>query len=105
MSKFANAIAEAIIPQSQKKATHHMVMLFYRPSELGIPMETDDYINTRNLCFDNVTAALNYYSNTPCPASQLISASSEEELMALKNEMIRNFRDEAWLEENIFPFL
>lgn len=104
MDKFVNAIAEAIIPCKEREKTHHMVMLFFPPSDLGIESEKP-FVNTRNICFDDITAALNCYANTRCPASQLISASSEEELMALKNEMIRNFRDEAWLEENIFPFL
>lgn len=41
--------------------------------------------------------ALGLYSETPCPASQLIEADSREELEAKIEEMKENFKNEEWV--------
>ena len=91
-----------------RKPSYHMVMLFYRPSDLGIPREiagNDAYINTRNVEFDNAFEAIHYYANTRCPASQHISAFSKKELEAKKDMMIKNYANRVWLENNLYPYL
>jgi hypothetical protein len=101
-------IADAIVPQEVKKEKFHLVMMFFSASELGIPCGIPGYtpwINTRNHYFDNIGAALDCYANTRCSASQLISAASEEELEMKKQQMLDNYSDEKWLEENLYPYM
>lgn len=104
--------AEAIIPQEEKELKFHAVMFFvHLGSDLGIPKEVwrqenlTGWQHTRTLYFNDVMAALNCYANTPCPASQHISAATEEDLKAQEQEMINNFKDQKWLEENLYPYL
>lgn len=108
MNKTVCQIAEAVIPQETKKAKVLAVMLFYRASELGIPREVarpNQWINTRNIRFDDTFSAMQYYANTPCPASQLIEAGSMKELESKMNEMISNFGNPDWLRDNLYPYL
>jgi hypothetical protein len=49
--------------------------------------------------------ALSLYSETRCPASQLVEANSEEELEAKIEEMKQNFKNNDWLEANLYPCL
>lgn len=49
--------------------------------------------------------ALSLYSETRCPASQLVEANSEEELEAKIEEMKQNFKNNDWLETNLYPCL
>lgn len=101
-------IADAIIPQEIKTEKFHMVMMFFSASELGMPSGIPGYtpwINTRNFMFNNLSAALDCYANTRCSASQLISASTHEELEMKKQQMLDNFSNEKWLEENLYPYM
>lgn len=104
--------ANSIIPNEEHEKKFHAVMMFFHQgSDLGIPKELwkeenpTGYICTRTLYFDNVMDALNCYANTRCSASQHISASTKEELKQMEKEMIENFKSEAWLEENIYPYM
>lgn len=49
--------------------------------------------------------ALSLYSETRCPASQLVEANSKEELEAKIEEMKQNFKNNDWLEANLYPCL
>lgn len=101
-------IAESIIPQEVKMEKFHLVMMFFSASELGIPRDIPGYlpwINTRNFFFEDISSALNCYANTRCSASQLISASSMLELEAKKRQMLDNFSNPEWLENNLYPYL
>lgn len=96
----AQALADTLIPESFKKATHFAVMLFLEGQDIGLEGEdAHRWINTRNLIFTDHRQALEVYANIPCPASQLIQASSEEELAQLMDEMVCNFSDPDFLEE------
>lgn len=102
--------AETIIPDEFKKLKFFSVMFFYEKWELGIPKEVDPTPDEPFLyrgCkdFDNYSKALDCYSNTCCPASQLIEAETADDLEKLKNERIEQFKDKDWLEENIYPYL
>ena len=108
MKPTVNKLAEAIIPQEFKKKKFFSVMLFVSVSEMGMPREENDgnqfvYRGCRD--FTDGRVALDAYANIPCPASQLIEAYTEEELEALKNEMIKNYKNEKWLDENLYPYL
>lgn len=103
------AFAEAIIPQEEKDLKFHSVMFF---EHLGIDLGTTKEIwnPTGWQCmgcrhFNDAKEALNCYANTRCPASQHISAATEEELKMKEQEMINNFKDQKWLEENLYPYL
>lgn len=100
-----NELAQALIPQEVKEHKFHMVMLFFPAHTLGRDLPGDPWVNTKNLRFDNARDALNYYANTRCPASQHISAPTEEALEQEKQQMIRNYQDEDWLKENLYPYL
>ena len=78
----------------------YMLMLFYSDWDLG-GQDRDVFVNTKNLTFNDGGKALDYYANIPCPASQLIEASTLEELNKKKEEMLKNFEDKDWLKENI----
>ena len=101
-------IADAIIPQQVKSQKCHLVMMFFSASELGIPCGIPGYtpwINTRNFLFDDISDALYCYANIRCSASQLISASSKEELEMKKQQMLDNFSNAEWLNKNLDPYL
>ena len=101
-------IANAIIPQQVKAQKCHLVMMFFSASELGIPAEIAGpmaWLNTRNFYFDSITQALDCYANTMCPASQLISADTPEELEMKKQRMLDNFSNAEWLENNLYPYM
>lgn len=83
----------------------YAVMLFYAPYELGIDTTDVDFILHRIISTIDPTVAMNVYANTPCPASQLIEADSQEDLLAKVEEMKANYNDKDWLEENVYPYL
>lgn len=56
-----------------------------------------DYILGNIVRTTDSLTALTLYSETPCPASQLIEAYSEEELEAMIEEMIQNFKNPKWV--------
>jgi hypothetical protein len=62
-------------------------------------------VNTANSVYLNGTDALNAYANTRCPASQLVDGQNPEELADNMFQMIHNFNDETWLENELYPYL
>lgn len=84
----------------------YAVMLFDTEMNLGMPgAKPNTWINYHNRYFTNGQQALDYYANTPCPASQLIDGESTEELENKMDEMIDNFNNKAWLETELYPCL
>ena len=81
------------------------VMFFETEVELGVSDNPNKWVNTKNYYYDNGREALECYANTPCPASQFIEAEDDFELKCKMGEMMNNFRDEKWLEENLYPYL
>ena len=81
------------------------LMLFNTELELGISNEPGKWVNTNNIFFNNGMSALNAYANTPNPASQLVDAKNVEELQIKMEETIQNFKDNKWLEENLYPYM
>lgn len=105
MTENTKNLAESIIPNDYKTKKIFAVMLFNTEIELGISNTPNKWVNTKNYKFNDGTSALDFYANTPNPASQLIDATSEEELESKMNDMIHNFQNENWLEENLYPYL
>ena len=73
--------------------------------EMGISNTPNKWINTNNAYYNNGTAALNAYANTPCPASQLVEGETPEELEKAMLDMVQNYKDNKWLEENLYPYM
>lgn len=96
-------VAEAIIPEDFKRFKFFALMLFYQV--LNRVTGNMDWVNTNNILYDDYAAALDAYANTPCPASQLIEAETKEELEKKMEQMQKNFKDEKWLDENLYPYL
>ena len=91
-----NLITERDYPVSRK---YYCVMLFVEESDITCnPQDNGKWINTRNVYFHNGGMALDYYANTPCPASQLIDAETLPELIQARNQMLLNFKDEQFLD-------
>lgn len=87
------------------KNKNYMVMLFYSERELGISERGDVFINTRNIfCGNDSFKALDIYSNTLCPASQIIEASTMKELAEKKQAMIENFNNKEWV-KNLMEYI
>lgn len=97
-------LAESVIPEDVKNHDFHAVLLFFRGSDLDIEPR-DKWVCTSIRRFNNYASAMNYYANIPCPASQHVSASTEPELNFLIHQMEANYQNEAWLEENLYPYL
>ena len=81
------------------------LMLFNTELELGISNSPGKWVNTGNAFYKDGVSALNAYSNTQNPASQLIDAKTTEELELKMEEMLHNYKNEKWLENNLYPFL
>ena len=84
----------------------YAVMLFDTEMNLGIPgAKPNTWINYHNRYFTSGAQALDYYANTPCPASQLLDAKTKEELEDKMDQMIENFQNKDWLEKELYPYL
>ena len=81
------------------------VMLFDTEINLGVSATPNKWVNYKNVYFNNGVEALDYYSNTPCPASQLIDGVDDYELQCKMGEMMLNYMDDKWIEENLIPYL
>lgn len=83
----------------------YALMLFYTELELGISQKPNVWLNYGNQYYENGAQALEAYANTPCAASQLIDARDKDELLIKMNDMLNHFKDNKWLEENLYPYL
>ena len=85
---------------------YHALMLFDHERHLGISQDPTKWVHLKTLKFGNRgDLALYAYANIPNPASQLIDALTEEELEEKEMQMIENFKDQNWLNENLYPYL
>lgn len=105
MTEEIKNISNSIIPEEYKTKKIFAVMLFNTEFELGISNTPNKWVNVKNYKFNDGQSALDFYTNTPNPASQLIDATSEEELESKMNDMLQNYNDQKWLEENLYPYL
>lgn len=87
------------------KGKYWALLLFNTELELGISNTPNKWVNTGVAYYNSGVSALNAYSNTPNPASQLVDAKSPEELYYEIEKMIVNYSDENWLKENLYPYL
>lgn len=99
-------VLDTLLDDNKDKKVYAL-MLFYSAFYLGIvESRADDYFILKDtLYFDNASMALNAYSNTRCPASQLIEGKNKEELEKNIEEMKKNYQSKKWLDENLYPYL
>lgn len=85
----------------------YAVAFFYSAQEIGIDADviTEPFIYRNTAVFNNKTDQLDCYANTMCPASQLLEANTEKELKEKIRKLRNNFRNNEWLEKNIYPYL
>lgn len=102
-----NELSKAIAHMySEEPNKHFAVLLFYTAGEIGdTELPPHVYMCTNIVKFNDGEKALNYYASTPCPASQLIDAETEEELDIKCKEICANMQNEEWLNENLYPYL
>ena len=81
------------------------LMLFETEMRLGVSSKPNKWVNVSNRFYSNGIEALEAYANTPCPASQLVDSLTKEGLEEEMKQMIVNYSDEKWLEENLYPYL
>ena len=84
---------------------HFLLMLFETEITLGVSNNPNRWECVAVRYYDNGTRALDAYANIPNPASQLIDARTEEELIRNAEEMIDSMKNEAWLDTNLYPYL
>lgn len=83
----------------------YAVMLFETEFRLGISSHPGKWVNTANHFYNSGAEALNAYANIPNPASQLIRADDDDDLHQQMEEMRKNYRDENWLNDNLYPYM
>lgn len=86
-------------------STLYAVAFFYSAQEIGIESNNEPFIYRGTAVFDNKTEQIERYANTMCPASQTLEADTEEELKEKIQQLCNNFKDTAWLEKNIYPYI
>ena len=97
LSKIANGDTVGTATHKDAPLKYHALMLF---ENCG-----GKYIHTCNQIFTDGAMALLAYAETPCPASQLVSAETKEELREEMDLMIKNMKDDKWVEKNIDPYV
>lgn len=83
----------------------YAVMLFETELNLGKSSIPNKWVNVRNIITDNGVEALTLYSNIPNPASQIVDAKNLDELESNMQNMINNYNNPQWLEENLYPYI
>ena len=73
-------------------------MLFFSEAEIGISGDRGKFICTRVIRFNNGLNAIEAYSNTRCPASQLVEAPTMKELLEEENKMFEKFKNREWVD-------
>ena len=63
----------------------------------------DDGFVVENKYFDNGAEALNYYTHLGSQFSEIIDAEDMYELQCKMGEMMLNYRNEEWLNKNVYP--
>lgn len=98
-------VERAFESKSEKARKVWALMLFFTELEMGISNSPNRWVNTGIIYYDKGIDALNAYSNTRCPASQLVDGETPDELEREILDTIEHFKDEKWLEENLYPYM
>lgn len=84
----------------------YAVVLFYQAWEIGDEdRQPTEWVYRGTRVYKTRLEQMTAYAEIPCPASQAIEAETAEELKQKIDELITNFRNEAWLNEFIYPYI
>lgn len=105
--RYGKAVANrVVVPSTIYDMKYYAFMPFWHWSEVMDERPKDsDFVLGNIIRTTDSLVALSLYSETRCPASQLVEANSEEELEAKIEEMKQNFKNNDWLETNLYPCL
>lgn len=81
----------------------YAVMLFDTEVNLGVSIHPNRWVNVENKYFDNGAEALHYYTHSGSQFSEIIDAEDMYELQCKMGEMMLNYRNEEWLNKNVYP--
>jgi len=87
---------------------YHALLLFRRKKEImdcDTPEEGEQWTCSEPRIYEDYSACLMAYADTPCPASQMVHANTREDLDKEIAKMKANYHDEEWLENNLYPYL
>lgn len=105
INDYKKLVDEAFKNDIEKGKKIWAVMFFNTEIELGESNIPNKWVNTGNSFFTKGIDALNTYANTQNPASQIIDGETKEELANNMEEMMQNFSNIDWLNENLYPYL
>ena len=106
MSELKDKINEAFtLTKNEPGRKRYALMLFETELKLGISNHPNKWVNYANRFYSRGLDALDAYANTQCPASQLVAGTSPEELENEMLEMVEHYKDDKWLEENLYPYM
>ena len=108
IEQVTDIVKNAYLDKVGETPTRHKVyavMLFETELSLGKSSNPNKWECTNIRYFENGGQALDYYANTPCPASQIIDSFDKEDLEKQIAEMKVNYQNPAWLEENLYPYM
>lgn len=103
--KFRKEIDAAFPAEPKEGKKYWALMLFFTEIETGKSTSPNKWVNTNNIFYGDGVSALNAYAETKCPASQLVDGKTKDALLDAMVEMSENYRNEEWLEENLYPYL
>ena len=83
----------------------YALLLYETELESGISNHPGKWVRTGLLKFTDGLSALNAYAEIPCPASQLVDAETPELLEEEIHKMDENYKNEEWLNKNLYPYL
>lgn len=101
-------LANAMLGQTENAQKQlHWVLLYESQWDANVPpYSVVAYVRTRKpKRFKDIEEAMEFYCNTPCPASQIIHGNSLEEMESLMEIMDANMCNPDWVEENLAPLL
>jgi hypothetical protein len=100
-----NVANKYLNPDGTHRKKIYAVMLFATELELGISNNPNKWECISVVKFYNGSQALSYYTNTPNPASCLLDSFDEDDLNRQIEDMKKNYKDEDYLNEFLYPRL
>lgn len=80
----------------------YAVMTFDTELNLGISNKPNQWVNIKNYYFNDKLEALYFYINNNTQAAELIVAEDTYELKTRIGQMILNYKNENWLNDNLY---
>lgn len=106
LKNLQDAVAEQYLNKDgSRKKKVYAVMLFATELELGISTNPNRWECMSVVKFHNGSQALDFYANTPNPASCILDSFDEDDLDKQIEQTKINYKDKDWLDKNLYPYL